>query len=176
MKNLPWFVALALLAVAPCAAQPQSMTSSSLTQGVGAHGYDFLIGTWSCVNSMPPTPMSGPTNTTLTFSRSGQGTSLFVRVTGKNFDAASYIAYTAKTKTWWNPAALADGSYSDESTSATGKSVVWSGPYFDAGSGKTTQIRDTYARVTANKYTDLGEIQSGGAWKAIYKSTCTKSS
>jgi hypothetical protein len=175
MKRLPWFAALAIFALAPCAARPQSMTSSSLTQGAGAHGYDFLLGTWSCVNSLPPTPMSGPTNTTVTFSRSDQGPTLLFRGTSKNFDVTGYIVYAAKTKTWWNPAALADGSYSDESTTASGKSVLWTGPYFDAGSGKTSQIRDTYTLVTANKYTDLGELQSGGAWKTINKSTCTKS-
>src|SRR5580693_3167834 len=93
MKKLPWLVALTVFALAPSATLPQSMMSPSLTQGVGPHGYDFLIGTWSCVNSMPATPMSGPSNTTATFSRSGQGTAIFVRVSGKNFDAAGYVAY-----------------------------------------------------------------------------------
>jgi hypothetical protein len=175
MKKLSAFITLALLALAPLAAQPQPMTASSMTQGVGAHGYDFLIGTWSCLNSMPVTPMSGPAATSATFSRSGQDPTLYFRVTGKNFEVSGYIAYAAKTKMWSNPVAFSDGSYSSESTTATGKSVTWTGSYVGAGSSKATKIRDTYTLTSATKYVDLSEYQDGSAWKASSKTTCTKS-
>ena len=119
--------------------------------------------------------MGGPASTTLTFSRSNAGSALFIRVTGKNFDGTSYLAYESKTKTWWNPSALADGGYADESTTDTGKKTVWTGSFFNAASGKTLQVRDTYAMPSLAKYIDLGEYQSGGTWKTQYNTTCTKS-
>jgi hypothetical protein len=173
MKRLLWLVTLAAMAVVTRAAQSQS-TAMSPSMGVGAHGYDFLIGTWSCTSSTP-SPMGGPASTTLTASRSNAGGAVFVRGTGKNFDSSSYVAYASKTKTWWSPSAFADGSYEFESTTGTGKKVVWSGSYFSAASGKTIQFRDTYTMLSPTKYTDLGQYQSAGTWKTQYNITCTKS-
>ncbi len=170
MKRLLWFVALAALAVVPCAAQAQSSPSMV---GVGAHGYDFLIGTWTC-KSNTPSPLGGPSTSTLTGSRSDAG-GLFLRSTGKGFDEAGYIAYAAKSKTWWNPNGFSDGGYSEESSTQTGKKTVWTGSYYSAASGKTVQIRDTYTISTMNQFTDLNEVQSAGAWKTQYTITCTKS-
>lgn len=173
MKKVLLFVALAALAATPGVAQAQPMAMSAATLGVGAHGWDSLIGTWTCTNTTP-SAIGGPSTTTIKVSRSTAGPQLFIRISGTNFDATSYQVYSAKTKTWWNPSAYADGSYSSESTTQTGKKTVWSGPYVNAASGKTMQIRDTYAFVSSNKFTDLGEYQAGGAWKTQYTNTCTR--
>jgi hypothetical protein len=142
--------------------------------GVGAHGYDFLVGTWSCVNNAP-SAIGGPKSTTLTFARSSDNSAVFARVTGKNFDGSSYITYAAKTKRWSNPSLYPDGSYQNESTTDTGKKTVWTGPYVNGASGKTTQTRDTYVMISPTKYTDVGQSLAGGVWKTQYKITCTKS-
>jgi hypothetical protein len=174
MKRLLSFVILAALAVVSFAAQSQSAPMSLSMVGVGPHGYDFLIGTWSCNNSAATT-MGGPNSTTLTFTRSNAGSALLVRGTGKNFDVSSYLAYVSKTKTWWNPSAFADGGYENESTTDTGKKTVWTGSFLDAASGKTMQVRDTYTMPNLNKYIDLGQYMSAGTWKTQYNTTCTKS-
>jgi hypothetical protein len=80
----------------------------------------------------------------------------------------------SKTKTWWNPVSYADGSYQIESTTDTGKTTVWSGSYFNAGSGKTTRIRDTFTVWLPAKFTDLGESESAGTWKKQYFITCKR--
>ena len=162
---------LAFLALAPSQALSQS-NMMSMQIGVGPHGYDFAIGTWSCTNSMP-SAMSGPASTTLTLTRSPQG-SLMFHSTGGNFDSVGYVAYNAKTKTWWNPGAVGDGSYSTESTQQTGRKTVWTGTFFDAATRKTTPIRDTYA-FGATKYTDVTQLQTGGVWKTVANVACTKS-
>jgi hypothetical protein len=175
MKRISWLAALSLLILAPCASPAQTtMMTSAMTMGVGLHGYDFLIGKWTCLASAS-TAVSGPARTTLTFARSGVGSTLTVAVSGSNFAVTGYIVYSAKTKTWSNPAAFADGSYENESSTMGGKKVIWAGPFFDANSGQTMQVRDTYEMLSVAKYTDLGEMQSGGAWKKLYLTTCTKS-
>lgn len=170
MRKFFAFIPLALFALAPCAAQSQS---NVMSVGVGQHGYDFLIGTWSCTNSIP-SRMGGPSSTTLTFGRSASG-SISVHVTGANFDGLGYVVYAAKTKTWWNPSAVGNGDYSRESSQQTGKTTVWTGEYFDASTGKTIPIRDTYTMANMNSYSDLSEAQVGGTWKTEGKITCTKS-
>jgi hypothetical protein len=170
MNKLGAFLVLAVLALAPCVAQSQS---NPMAVGVGPHGYDFLIGTWSCTNSMP-SRMGGPSSTTLTFARSAAG-SISVHVTGTNFDALGYAGYTAKTKTWWNPSAVGNGDYSTESSQQTGKKTVWTGQYFDGSTGKATPIRDTYTIDSLSVYKDLSEARIGGTWKTQAKTTCTKS-
>jgi hypothetical protein len=166
------FVASAMIAVfAPAVAYPQ--TTSAPSYGVGPNGYDWLVGTWSCTNSMPPTPDGGPVHTTLTVSKTNGG-DIFLRTTGTNFDVASYNIYMPSKKMWLSPFILTDGSYGSESTSQTGTKVVWVGTAHDGPSGKLMSTRDTYAN-SANKYTDLGENRIGGVWKAIYNITCTKS-
>lgn len=161
-------VALAgMLASSAQAASPMSST----TIGAGPHGYDFLIGTWSCKNSMP-TELGGPAATTVTIGRLGTG-SYTVHVTGANFDALGYTVYVAKTKTWWNPSATASGGYGTESSQQTGKKTVWSGPFTDA-SGKTVQQRDTYTWTNAGSFTDLYQVNVGGTWKTEGNTICTK--
>jgi hypothetical protein len=175
LKRLSLFAALALLVVAPCAAQSQSSMTASYGVPAGPHGYDWWIGTWACVNGMPSTALSGPKATTVVVTRTAAGGALFARTTGTDFDAAGYSVYSAKTKTWLGNGALSDGSYSEETSTGTGKTVVWAGAYYGPGSDKSTQIRDTYALLTPNKYTDLGESQMGGSWKKQYNITCTRS-
>ncbi|HVN69789.1 MAG TPA: hypothetical protein VMU38_09095 [Candidatus Binatia bacterium] len=172
MKRLLTFVAFAALTIAPCATQAQSAMSAS-TLGVGPHGWDYYIGTWSCSNSMP-SAMSGPATQTLTVSRSAAGSGLFFRVTGTGFDGSGFVTYAAPSKTWMNPASLANGSYSYESTTQTGKKTVWTGTMFDASTGKTMQIRDTYT-LSPSSYTDVTQYKSGAVWKTSYSATCTKS-
>jgi hypothetical protein len=173
MKRFLFAVMLVAMAVAPCAALSKSGGMSLSMIGVGAHGYDFLIGTWSC-ESRNASPIGGPTSTTLTFTRSNAGSAILVRGTGKNFDVSSYLSYVSKTKTWWNPSAFADGSYENESTTDTGKTTVWTGSYLDAASGKTMRVRDTYTSPRLTQYIDLGQYQSAGTWKTLSTTTCTK--
>jgi hypothetical protein len=173
MKRLLWFVTLVALAIAPCAAQAQPTAWSPSMVGVGPHGYDWMIGRWSCTNSMP-SPMGGPSTSMSTVTASNGG-GVFFRNTGKNFDNSYYAVYVSKTKAWLSPFIFGDGSYGSESTTRTGKKIVWTGSVFDTASGKTMQVRDTDVMLSATKYTDLGEYQSGGIWKAQYNLTCTKS-
>jgi hypothetical protein len=173
MKRFCWLVTLILLAVATSAAQARSNEWSPSMAGVGAHGYDWLIGNWSCTNSMH-TPTSGPSRQMSTVTRTDSGAVMF-HTTGENLDLVEYNIYVAKTKTWLAPFALADGSYGSESTTQTGKTTVWSGPQFFVTTGKTMQARDTYVILSSTKFTDLGEYQSGaGTWKKLYSLSCTK--
>jgi hypothetical protein len=167
MKKL--FVLL-LFALAFSSSIARAAMSPSMV-GVGPHGYDFMIGSWSCKNSVPST-LGGPAATTVTVARAANG-SLSVHVSGTNFGAMGYVAYEPKTKTWWNPSVLATGDYSTESTQQTGKKTVWAGPFFDAASGKTMMIRDTYTMGPAS-FTDLSEAQIGDTWKTEGNTTCTK--
>lgn len=166
MKRIFLICALAAVLV-PAAARSQT----SATFGAGPNGYDYMIGTWSCVNSMAPSAMGAPAEETQTVSKSG-GVLLF-HSTGKNLDVSSYNVYVAKKKMWLSPFAVADGTYGSESTAQTGKTVVWTGSLYDPGSGKTLPTRDTYTNE-ATKFIDLGENQIGGTWKAEYRLTCTK--
>jgi hypothetical protein len=166
MKNRLVVIVAALFAMAAGVGQ-----SVAATMGVGPHGWDFLIGTWACKNSMP-SAMGGPATTSVVIGRSING-ALSVRVTGTGFDAVGYVVYAPKTKTWWNPSVVANGGYGTESTQQTGAKTVWSGPFVDPASGKTTQVRDTYT-FTSTTYTDLYQVQVGGTWKTEGDSTCTK--
>ncbi|HTU81531.1 MAG TPA: hypothetical protein VMF61_05350 [Candidatus Acidoferrales bacterium] len=171
MRQFLSILAVAVVALAPCAARSQTSAMAS-NIGVGPHGYDFAIGTWSCTNAAP-SGMSGPATSTLTLARNAQG-SLTFHSTGAGFDTSGYVAYNSKSKMWWNPAAFGDGSYSVESTRQKGSRTVWTGTFFDASTRTTTTIRDTYS-FSPTKYTDLGQMQSGGGWKTVSNLTCTKS-
>lgn len=174
MRTFLLLALVALLAAAPSAAQSQTAMSAVPTMGSGPHGYDFLIGTWSCVNGAEYTPISGPRSTTERFTLSGQNGAIFIRTTGNNFDVSGYIAYNARTRTWSNPVAYADGSNSTETSKAGGSKTVWYGTYSDFITGKSTDIRDTYTLTARGRFTDLGESKSGPFWKKTYFTTCTK--
>src|SRR5579871_6652622 len=144
-------VVTALCVIAPAAAVAASpMAAADI--GAGPHGYDFLIGTWTCKNSIP-SPMGGPAQTTLVIANSVNG-ALSVHVTGSGFEALGFVVYAPKTKTWWNPSTSAGGGYGTESTRQTGKKTTWSGPFTDPSSGKTMQVRDTYTFTNPTTYTD----------------------
>ena len=160
--------------VVPCSAQAQStMMMSSSMYGAGPRGYDWQIGTWSCTNSMP-SKMGGPSAQRLVVTRGSVGGTLFYRVTAMNFDVSSYGVYMPKTKTWLSPFIVGDGSYGSEWTTQAGRKIIWTGSVVYSGTGKTMQIRDTYIMSSSTKYSDLGEAQMGGAWKAQYNITCMK--
>lgn len=139
--------------------------------GVGAHGYDFLAGTWTCKNSMP-SALGGPATTTVAIAKMPDGGLMF-HATGTSFHAMGYVVYNGKTKMWLNPSAAADGGFGNESSMGTGKKNVWAGPFTDA-SGQTMQQRDTYTWTDANSYTDLYQVDMGGSWKTEGDSVCTR--
>lgn len=173
MKRFLSFVVLATLAVAPSAAQSASTPMSASAIGVGPHGYDFLIGSWACTNDAP-SAVAGPASSTITVTKSAAGGALFYRVTGKDFDAATYLTYSPKTKTWWGPTAYADGGYEIESTTDTGPKAVWAGSLVSGGSSKAIPWRDNYT-MSSSKLVDVGQSKATGSWKTQYTVTCTKS-
>lgn len=162
-------IAVVLAAIAPSAARS---ADASTSYGVGPHGYDWQIGTWSCLNSTPSVE-SGPAHQTMTVTKAENGAIVFHTI-GTNFDFTSYDVYVPGKKMWLGPYSGSDGTYGNESTSETGKKVVWVGSTYFPDTGKTMPTRDTYVN-SAGKYTDLGEINSGGVWKKQYVLTCTKS-
>jgi hypothetical protein len=164
---------LALLVVLPWALR-SAWALTPVTVGVGPHGYDFLIGTWSCKNSVP-SALEGPTTTTFVITRTTNG-ALSIHVTATGFDAMGYIVYDSKTKTWWNPSMLATGGYGSESSQQNGRKTVWIGLFTNPSSGKTLQVRDTYTFLNAKTYTDLYQANVAGTWKTQGNSTCTKTS
>jgi hypothetical protein len=165
-------VALALALLAPVAALSQTTLTSVSAVGSGPQGYDWLLGTWDCVNSVP-SAIGGPANTSFVASHAGSG--VLLRLTGKNFDGTSYLSYIAKTKTWWNPSSYSDGGSSVESTRQTGKTVVFAGTFTDSATGSSTRIRDTYTTMSSSKFTDLSAAYMGGVWKVVANTTCTRS-
>jgi hypothetical protein len=156
---------------APPTKDPTPMAASTI--GEGQHGYDILIGIWSCTNSMP-SPMSGPENTTFNAAKTGVDGTLSIHMTGRGFDAAGYLVFVEKTKTWRNPIAYVDGSTSNQSTQQTGSKTVWMGTAFDASSGKRVRVRDTYTFVSPLKFVDVGETNVNGVWKTESHVTCSK--
>jgi hypothetical protein len=173
MKKLFVFAAFASLAIPPCAASAQSSMSATAS-GIGPHGWDYFIGTWTCANNMPASAESGPATVTATITASSAGPPLFFRAQGQGFDESGYVSYSAKTKVWSNPAAFADGSYFFESTKQTGRKTVWSGMYHNAATGTTSQIRDTYT-LSPGRYMDVTQVNNGSGWKTTASITCTKS-
>jgi hypothetical protein len=169
MKRFYCSMVLIALAVAPGAAQSQMMSASMY--GLGPHGFDWVVGTWSCTNTMP-SPMGGPARTTLRVIRTSSG-AIFYRSIGTGFDNSWYNVYSAKTKSWTSPFIVSDGSYGTETTSQTGRTIVWTGMAYDA-SGKMMRIRDTNVN-SPKRYSDLGEVWSGGTWKTQYNVTCVRS-
>lgn len=172
MRALAFFCFLSIGVAALCVrAGADTMTPSMV--GVGAHGYDWLVGSWSCHNSMP-SAMGGPADTKLTATHSVNG-SLSLHSSGASYDGLGYVAYEEKTKTWYNPFGLADGSSSSEWSKQTGTKTVWTGTFLAPGASKPTPIRDTYTMSGMTKYFDVTEAQGMGGWKTVGKTTCTKS-
>lgn len=166
MKRLLLLGAFASLMLSPCVAAAQSSMS-----GVGPHGWDYYLGTWTCTNGTASS-VSGSSTATVTITSTDSG--LFFRAKGQGYDQSGYVVYSAKAKTWANPTAYSDGSYSFESSSQSGKKTTWTGTYYNAASGTTVQERDTYT-LSPGRYTDLNQTKSGGVWKMTGNSTCTKS-
>ena len=171
MKRFLFFVALVVVAslVAPFGARAGTTTAQSM--GAGPHGYDWLVGTWSCTNSIP-SPGGGPKTSTFTSSLTDSG-AVLIRVKGAHFDETAYIAYAPKTKSWSVPSAFSDGSYELETSTQSGPKVVFAGTYYPA-SGASMKVRDTFTEPSTTKETDLGEFQAGGSWKTLYNISCTK--
>jgi hypothetical protein len=170
MRARPLAVLVTGFALAACVTATQTPAAAA---GTGAHALDWFVGSWTCKNSLPSV-MGGPATQTVTVARSAAGSGLSVRIDGNGFERSGYIAYVPSTKTWWNPFAYPNGNYASESTTETGKKTVWNGPYFDAATGQTMQVRDTYTMTGATSYTDTGEYQSGGTWHTGYNGACTK--
>lgn len=168
MKRFVLSIVAATAMLIPSAVYSQTMSSSAI--GAGPSGYDWAVGTWTCTNAIP-SAMGGPSTQTLTVSKTSSGAIMY-HATGANFDNTWYNVYVPKTKSWTSPFIVADGTYGTESTSQSGAKIVWTGTATDA-TGKSMPVRDTNA-FSGSKYTDLGEYQSGGAWKAQYKISCTK--
>lgn len=166
MNRLLSFIVLTVLAVAPSAAQSQPATKVA----AGPHGYDWLIGTWNCTNNTP-SALSGPPTSSYTASRSIGG-SIVIHSSGKSFDSTGYLTYDPKSKTWWAPAAFADGSSEVESSKDVGNKVTFAGTYMSGG--KPTTVRDMYTLLSANKQSDVGQMQTGGTWKTTYAVICTR--
>lgn len=170
MKSLCLLLAACALTAVLASATARAQTSASL--GAGPNGYDYMTGSWSCVNSMAPSAMGAPAEQAMTVSKSGGA--LFLHSTSKNLDFASYNVYVPKKQMWVSPYSGSDGSFGSESTTQSGKTVVWTGSTYFPTAGKMVPTRDTYTNE-ATKYVDLGEAQIGGTWKAEYRLTCTKS-
>jgi hypothetical protein len=173
MPKFLFSIALAAMVLAPAAGHSQMMSASATMYGAGPHGFDGFVGTWSCTNTTPSS-MGGPAHTTLTITRTSVPGVLYYRSVGTGFDNAWYNVYVASKKTWQSPFIVSDGSYGTESTMQTGKKIVWVGTAYFADSGKMMPIRDTNT-IGMNKYNDLGEVRSGGAWKAQYDVSCSRS-
>ena len=164
MRKFLLSIASAAFICTPCATWAQTMPLSMY--GVGPHGFDWALGTWACRST------SHISRATLKVTRTSGG-ALFYRSSGENFDNSWYAVYLLKTKTWVAPFIVSDGSYGTESTTQTGKQIVWTGTAYFADSGKTLPIRDTNVNGS-NTYADVGEVRSNGAWKTEYSVSCMR--
>lgn len=141
--------------------------------GVGPHGYDWMVGTWSCTNPMHPSELGALASTTITATKVKDG-NIMIRTASPNGDVTSYSTYIAKTKTWYAPYADSGGKYGTETTQETGKIIHWIGTFYDID-GTMTPIRDTFTMLSMSKQVDVSEAKAGGVWKVTAKTTCTKS-
>ncbi|HZZ65599.1 MAG TPA: hypothetical protein VFE17_08885 [Candidatus Baltobacteraceae bacterium] len=172
MRKLLGFCVLAVLVLGPVLAGAQSsMMNGSRT---GSHGFDWMIGSWTCKNSIP-SALGGPAVQMLTASRSSTTGAIVFRYSGTSYDQYGFYSYVGKTNTWWSSWAYPGGSIGNESTKQTGNKIHWTGVIFDASTGKHLHIRDTYTVYGPTKFNDLGEDDSTGAMKPGYNGTCVKS-
>lgn len=160
-----------LMAPAVVLAAMGSMSSSAV--GAGPNGYDWLVGAWSCKNTMEPSKLGALTSSSITATKGKDG-SIALHTTSPNGDVTVYYAYVPSTKSWYSPFVDSGGNYGYESTQQTGKSILWTGTFY-LTNGSTTPIRDTYTMLSMSKQYDLSEAKVGGAWKVVAKTTCTKS-
>lgn len=170
MKTL--YLTLAACALTAVLAPIAARSETSAPLGAGPNGYDYMVGTWSCANSMTPSALGAPAHQTMTVTKGGGA--VYFHSTAKDIDVASYNVYVPKKKMWISPTIVSDGTYGSESTAQSGKTVVWTGSTYAPSVGKMIPTRDTYTNE-ATKYVDLGEAEINGAWKAEYRITCTKS-
>lgn len=175
MKRLILALAACAAALAPSLAAPASAETpmSVSTVGAGQHGYDYMVGTWSCTNPMHPSELGALASTTITATKLTDG-NILIRTASPNGDVTSYSAYLPKTKTWYAPFADSGGKYGSESTQEAGKTIHWIGTFYDAD-GAVTPIRDTFTMLSMTKQVDVSEAKVGGVWKVTAKTTCTKS-
>lgn len=166
MKQL-WGI-LAFVLIVPLAARAMEPAAA----GVGVHGYDWLIGTWTCTDNAGQS-IGGPSTQTMQVTNSN-GVGLAVRVSGAGFERSGYIAYDAGTGTWWQPFSYPTGNYYAESTKQTGAKTVWLGTYTDVSSGKTFSVRDTFTVVSPTEFQDVGQFHSGAGWNTGFDGTCRK--
>ena len=141
------------------------------SSGVGPHGYDWLVGNWTCSNTARQ-PIGGPATQHLAISRSSGGVA--VRSTGVGYERTGYLAYVAATKTWWQTFSYPNGDHYVESTTQTGTKTVWPGSFTDVSTGRKIPVRESYTVVSPTELNDIGQFQSGGVWKTGFSGTCKK--
>lgn len=168
MKRIFAFITLTALVILPSVARAQTNPAF----GEGPNGYDYQVGTWSCVNSMAASPMGAPAQMTVAISKANGA--IVNHNSSSTVDFTSYSVYDEKKKMWLSPISGSDGTYGSESTAQTGKTVVWTGSTYFPTLGKMLPTRDTYTNEAA-KFVDVGETQIDGTWKTEYSVTCTKS-
>jgi hypothetical protein len=159
-----------LFSSASTAATAAPMSFSAV--GAGPTGYDWLVGTWSCKNSMQPSKLGALSSASVTAAKLRDG-SIALHTSSPNGDVTVYYAYVPSTKMWYSPFVDSGGNYGYESTQQSGKAVLWVGTFY-LTNGSTTAIRDTYTMLGMSKYYDLSEAKAGGTWKTVAKTTCTK--
>ncbi|HLY02771.1 MAG TPA: hypothetical protein VKR56_09810 [Candidatus Cybelea sp.] len=167
MRKTLVLVALAAVAFVPGAAVAQ------MTAGGSPHGFDWMLGTWTCKNTVP-TPLGGPAVQTLTAVRSATTNAIVWRYTGSGYDQYGFLAYDGKSGMWWSSWAYPGGSIGNESAKAGGKKTTWSGLIVNAASGKTEHIRDLYTVYGPTTFNDTGWDDATGSMKISYNGTCTK--
>ena len=172
MKSLVIMLSAGILALNMAAPALSETPMSVSAVGAGPHGYDYMVGTWSCANTMHPSELGALSSTTITASKLKDG-NILIRTASPNGDVTAYNAYIAKTKTWAAPFADSGGKYGTETTQGSGKTIQWVGTFYDAD-GTATPIRDTFTMLSMSKQVDVGEAKVGGAWKVTAKTTCTK--
>jgi hypothetical protein len=172
MKRFILAAAVSAVAFLPIFASGAADTSMSAV-GAGANGYDWLVGTWTCTNTMAASRLGSLPSTPATVTKLRDG-NILVRTMSPNGDVTAYYAYLPKTKVWYSPFADSSGYYGYESSAQSGKTIQFSGMFYMT-SGAPVPIRDTYTMLSMRKYYDLSEAKVAGAWKATAKSTCTKS-
>lgn len=171
MKKLLGICTFAALVVAPGITGAQSSRS---VIGTGPHAYDWVIGTWSCTNTMPSGKAAPASQVTGT--RSDTTNSIVLHFTGKDSDQYAFLSYEAPSRTWWFSSALPGGDMANESSTMAGKeTVVFHGSYFNASKGTHFHIGDTVTLYSATKYTDQSADDSKGSMRTSNTSTCTKS-